>query len=91
MRVRHHVVIRSSCPVNGDPDVYDCWVYARRVVLCEEVLAAVEAETKGPIYQEALTQALADRLGCQVKSVGTHCRGRVTTAVVCRPRGEAQA
>jgi hypothetical protein len=86
MKVRHHIRIESKCPVNGDADSYDCYVYANRVVLCEDVAMAVEAATTGAVFQEMLTQEMADALFATVKTVKTHMQGRVTTAVVCRPR-----
>jgi hypothetical protein len=45
----------------------------------------VDELTKQPIYQEHLTQKLADRLLARVKTVGPHADGRVRTTVVCRP------
>lgn len=88
MKVRHTVVVESICPVNGDSDRYiaDVDVWPGGFILCEDVLAAVQPLVKEAITQEKLTQLLADRLGCRVKTRGSHCRGRVTTTVVCRPR-----
>jgi len=87
MKVRHHVEVRSTCPVNGDPDRYDCFVYVEdRVLKCEDVAEAVVQLTKQPVFQESLTQALADRLQARVKTVGRHKAGNIRTTVVCRPR-----
>lgn len=88
MKVRHTVVIESTCPINGDPDRYvaDVSVWPGGFLACEDVLAAVESVVREPISQEELTQRLADRLGCLVRTRGSHCRGRVRTVVVCRPR-----
>ena len=56
-----------------------------RVLKCEEVADAVATLTRAPIYQELLTQQLADRLQCKVKTVGRHTAGNIETTVVCRP------
>jgi hypothetical protein len=86
MKVRHYVEIRATCPVNGDADRYDAFVYVEgRVLRCEDVAEAVEQLTREPVYQETLTQALADRLGAKVKTVGRHTAGNVLTTVLCWP------
>lgn len=87
MKVRHTVLIESICPVNGDSDRYvaDVAVWPGGFILCEDVLAAVQELVRQPTTQESLTQSLADRLGCRVRTRGSHCRGRVRTVVVCRP------
>ena len=47
MKTRHHILIRSTCPANGDADFYDCFVYvANRVLPCEEIAEAVEMLTR---------------------------------------------
>ena len=87
MKVRHHIEVRSTCPVNGDADRYDAFVYIEdRVLKCEDVAEAVADLTRGPVYQENLTQALADRLQAKVKTVGRHTAGNILTTVVCWPR-----
>jgi hypothetical protein len=88
MKVRHRVVVESLCPINGDADRYiaDVSVWPGGFLACEAVLAAVQELVREPITQEELTQRLADRLGCLVRTRGSHCRGRVKTVVVCRPR-----
>jgi hypothetical protein len=64
MKVRHHLVIVSTCPVDGQADTYLCDVFVRdRVLKCEDVICAVaDVTAHGPIFQEDLTQQLADRL-----------------------------
>jgi hypothetical protein len=88
MKVRHTVVVESTCPINGDADRYvaDVAVWPGGFIICEDVLAAVQSLVREAITQEELTQRLADRLGCRVRTRGFHCRGRVRTVVVCRPR-----
>lgn len=90
MRVRHRIVIHSTCPVNGDEDTYICDVFPLTLLFCETITSMVEAATQKPTTQEELTQRLADTLGCPVRTRGTHCKGRVETVVVCRPRRTEQ-
>ena len=88
MMARHRLWIDSSCPVDGAADRYECVVdVSGRVVKCEEIVEAVEVLTKKPIFQEGLTQALADRLNATVVTKGTHVKGRVETLVICHPGG----
>jgi len=60
---------------------------ATGTLFCEEIADAVDNLLAKPVYQEQFTQALADRLGCKVR---TRCRhlhdGRVRTDCVCRRR-----
>ena len=78
---------RVHLPDQRDHDrfIADVAVWPGGFLACEDVLAAVESLVKEPITQEELTQRLADRLGCGVRTRGSHCRGRVRTTVVCRP------
>lgn len=87
MLVRHTLTATATCPNNGLPDRYRVAVYTSRVLLCEGVVVEVDELLAEPTYQEAFTQALADRLGCKVKTRCPHLRGgRVVTVCVCRPQ-----
>jgi hypothetical protein len=91
MKVRHKTTLHATCPVNGAADLYDCWVYVEgRVLTCEEIFEAAAELTREPVFQEKLTQALADRLGARVKTEGRHVSGSVLTTVVCRSRREGR-
>jgi hypothetical protein len=87
MLVRHTLTATGTCPNNGLPDRYRIAVYTAGVLFCERIAAAVDELLAEPVYQELFTQALADRLGCRVR---TRCRhlhgGRVRTDCVCYPR-----
>jgi len=87
MIVRHTLQAKGTCPNNGLPDHYRIAVYTTGVLFCEMIAAAVDELLAEPTYQEAFTQALADRLGGKVS---TRCRhlhgGRVLTDCVCYPR-----
>ena len=86
MLCRHTLKAVGTCPNNGLPDRYRISVYTTGVLMCEEVAAAVDALVAVPCYQEAMTQALADRLGCKVKTSCRHLAGgRVATVCVCQP------
>ncbi len=86
MRVRHRIFINAVCPVNGDPDRYVCDVFPSTLLFCETIVLWAKELTQQPITQEDLTAQLATKLGCPVRTRGTHCQGRVETVVVCRPR-----
>ena len=90
MIVRHTLTATGTCPNNGLTDHYRIAVYTTCTVFCEDIAAAVDELLAEPVYQERFTQALADRLGCRVK---TRCRhlhdGRVLTDCVCYPRPAA--
>lgn len=87
MFVRHTLTATGTCPNNGLADHYRIAVYTSGVLFCERIVEAVDELLTEPIFQEAFTQALADCLGCRVR---TRCRhphgGRVRTDCVCCPR-----
>ena len=70
--VEHRITVRSVCPVDGSEDVYNCIVALDRVVPVEEIIAAVEAETREPRFQEDITRSLAKRLDGEVVTHGIH-------------------
>jgi len=72
MLAEHSFTAVGRCPVDGCPDVYEVTVRASRVVFVEAILAARDDLTAAPRTQEDFTVALADRLGCQVETVGSH-------------------
>jgi len=94
VKVRHRITINSKCPVNGDADHYTADVFVAGLLYCEKVRDAVADLTREPVTQEVLTQQLADRLGCKVRTRGTHgthCQGLVESVVVCWPTVPAVA
>ena len=87
MFVRHALKATGICPNNGLPDHYRIAVYTTGVLFCEDIAAAVDELLATAVYQERFTQALADRLGCRVKTTCRHLHaGRVMTDCVCYPR-----
>lgn len=90
MKVQHSFELIATCPVDGGKDFYRCTVTLDRLLVCEEMLDLVEqAKEGGHVYQEDLTQKLADALGAEVRTEGTHVGGKVSTVVVCVPGGDA--
>lgn len=87
MHVRHTLTATGTCPNNGLPDHYTVAVYTNAILYCEDIAAAVDELLAKPVFHEQFTQALADRLGCRVR---TRCRhlhgGRVRTDCICYPR-----
>lgn len=81
MRVEHCLTIFSLCPIDGRRDVYKMIVRTQRMIRVEDILAAVEAATKKPVFQEDLTEHLAKAIGCEIETQGWH--GEVQTTVVC--------
>lgn len=73
----HRTTIVGKCP-HGCADVYEAEFHVEnRIVTVETILSEIVLVTREPIYQESLTQMLADHLGCHVVTVGVH--GQFTT------------
>lgn len=72
MKTVHRTTIVGKCP-HGCPDVYSAEFHiADRIITVESIQAEIDAATKEPVYQEDLTQRLANRVGCNVATVGSH-------------------
>lgn len=78
MQVEHKLTAVGRCPVDHCPDVYEVTVRTTRVVMVEDILARVKELTAAPATQEGFTAQLADRLGCEVETVGYHSGVRTT-------------
>lgn len=81
MIVLHQFPIVSKCPVDDRQDVYECTVESDRVIKVEDILAAVARHTKAPMFQEDITERMAEDLGCKVTTSGLH--SNVRTVVTC--------
>lgn len=81
MLVHHTLTAPSLCPINGARDVYEVTLQLTELVPVETILAKVADFATLRIYQEDLTQALADAFNCTVESVGFH--SGVTTRCIC--------
>ena len=70
----HRTTIVGKCP-HGCADVYEAEFHVEnRVITVESIQAEIDRATQEPIYQESLTQTLADRLGWQGVTSGMHGR-----------------
>ncbi len=85
MLAEHTLTVVGKCPVAECPDVYEVTVRTDRVVMVEDILAAVKDLTADQRTQEDLTDKLAFRLLCEVETVGVH--SGVKTRVVCGQTG----
>ena len=73
MNTTHTLEVHATCPVDGTPDRYDVVIETgAKIVPVERILDMVEVATSGPVYQEALTAALAGSLGVKVTTTGQH-------------------
>ncbi len=82
MICEHELPVKSKCPINGVNDFYECRVIVDRFVTCEEIVKACEQFQNKKIYQETLTQKLADDLKATVVTTGHHAAGVLLT-VTC--------
>lgn len=81
MRVEHTFEVVATCPVDEAGDVYRVTVRCGRVVLVEDIWAAVKKLNEKPTTQEQFTQNLHRELAAEVETLGWH--SGVTTRVVC--------
>ena len=82
-RVTHRTTIVGKCP-HGCQDIYQAEFHVdHRVITIESIQEAIDTTTEKPIYQEDLTQALANKVGCKVITKGSH--GRFETTCVSDP------
>jgi hypothetical protein len=80
MIVTHKVQVYGRCPVDGKSDSYDVTFTTMKVVKVEDIIAAIDA-IQWPLFQEEMTQQLADTLGCHVRSIGYHSGVKTTCEV----------
>lgn len=84
MLVEHTLTMQAKCPVNNLPDVYEVTFRMNKVMQVEILLAHCAALNGVKLFQEEITQSLADRFECEVESFGVH--SNVKTRVVCKPQ-----
>ena len=81
MLVNHTLTASALCPVNGARDVYEVTLQLTGLVHVETIIAKIADFAPLRMYQEDLTQALADAFNCTVESVGFH--SGVKTRCIC--------
>jgi hypothetical protein len=87
MKTIHRTTIVGRCP-HGCDDVYEAeFRISDRIVVVESIQEAINESTADPIYQEELTQKLADLIGCEVATKGVH--GPFCTECIANPRESA--
>lgn len=80
MKVKHKLQIYGKCPVDGANDSYNLTVTTTKIIKVEDIIAAVR-RLQWPLFQEEVTQILADELGCNVRTVGHHSGIKTTCEV----------
>lgn len=80
MKVTHEIEVRGICPVDLSLDVYQVKISSMRIVQVEDIISVVN-DLKWPLYQEEMTQQLAEKLKCSVCSVGYHSGVKTTCEV----------
>jgi hypothetical protein len=80
MIVTHEIQVYGRCPVDGKSDSYDVTITTMKIIKVEYIIAVVDA-IEWPVFQEEMTQQLADRLGCRVRSIGYHSGIKTTCEV----------
>lgn len=82
MTTVHRTTIVGKCP-HGCHDIYEAEFATHDLIRVEDIQSAIERHTAEPIYQEHLTQRLADEVGCEVTTTGRH--GQFTTTCKALP------
>lgn len=84
MKVEHTFTMIAKCPVNNLQDVYEVTLRMDKVMPVERILGHIGGFVGVKLFQEEITQSLADTFECEVESVGVH--SNVKTRVVCTPQ-----
>jgi hypothetical protein len=78
MQTVHRITIVGKCPL-GCQDIYQAEFHiSNKVIEVGDIADAIKEATENPIYQEVLTQLLADNTGCRVVTVGRHSQFETT-------------
>lgn len=79
----HRTTIVGECPL-GCIDIYEAEFHVvSRVIEVGDIADAIREATEEPIYQEDLTQLLANNLGCKVVTRGMHTQKQVNFSSTC--------
>jgi GTP cyclohydrolase I len=81
MKTTYEFNARAVCPVDGTLDDYVVTVKTDRFIAAEEIVSIVQGLASKPLYQENLTEDIAQRLNVAVKTVGMHSDIKTTCEV----------
>lgn len=81
MKVEHELTMGSVCPMDGTHDFYTVIFRLGRMVPVENLKKSVADFAVVTMFQEEITQRLADGFECEVETHGIH--SGVKTKVVC--------
>lgn len=84
MVVEHCFTMMARCPMNNLQDVYEVTFRMDKVLPIERILGHIAGLVGVKLFQEEITQSLADSFECEVETVGVH--NNVKTRVVCTPQ-----
>jgi hypothetical protein len=77
MLVTHECKFARRCPVNNGFDIYDLRVETSGLLKVEDILAAIDALPE-QIFQEEITERLAQALAAKVTTTGYHSGVKTT-------------
>jgi len=77
MNVNYTLNIKSNCPIDFKPDVYECQIFSDKGISVEEILIVTKKYEDLFMFQEALTEDLSRDLCAKVITVGWHSGVRV--------------
>lgn len=84
MKVEHAFTMIARCPMNNLQDVYEVTFRMDKVLPVERILGHIGGLVGVKLFQEEITQSLADTFECEVETTGVH--SNVKTRVVCEPQ-----
>ena len=83
----YEIPVVAICPVDQSTDVYEAVFESAAPIMVEKIRAAVQEWRSRAEIQEAITQALADAVGCKVTTIGSH--STVKTTIIATPQEAA--
>ena len=84
MKVEHTFTMFAKCPMNNLQDVYEVTFRMDKVLPVERILGHIGGLVGVKLFQEEITQSLADSFECEVESSGVH--SGIKTRVICTPQ-----
>lgn len=85
MRVTHVFALQCRCPVDNLTDTYEVTLTIDRLVKVEQILDYAATFADQTLYQENLTELLAEKFDGKVVTVGTHSGVRTTCTIELSP------